>query len=162
MEKTLAPGKKPRAAQIWAVEIASSVNQSVLAGAALPFTLNLHGYAKGQAIRFAQEVNYAKRRQDELAKELYIQRVSTGGETYLKEPLIANWVLTFKMDGDEARFVIDFPKGRIRAQTAITQQFAGEMLAALDKLTPESAKMVEVTEKRPNMDSVIDKYLFGD
>lgn len=58
--------KKGRAAQVWAVQVATGISQAVRAGASLPFVLPPGElFDKGSALRRGQEVNYAKKKEEE-------------------------------------------------------------------------------------------------
>ena len=149
--------KKSRAAQIWAVEIASNVTERLRQGAELPFRLPLDGYTKGQATRFAQEVNYAKRMQDEQEQALYVQRSSSGEAC--PRPIPLAWAISFRMEGGAAVFTVNFPASRSRQQTEITKKFTSDALAALDALPMPEAGL---KPSAPTEDDILNSYLYGD
>lgn len=152
-------GQKKRAAQVWAIEISSKIEEQIRAGHALPFQLPVRGYTKGQAIRFAQEVNYAKKHQDSLEKQLYIQRVAASKSSYLNEPIPLAWALSFKMVEGEAIFTVNYPSIKSRQQTEITKKFTLDALAALDALPMPEAGL---KPSAPTEDDILNSYLYGD
>lgn len=153
---------QPRAAQVWAVEVAGGINNVVKAGKSLPFQLELKGYGKGQAIRFCQEVNYAKKRQEELERELFLLRKASGEAGYLSEPVGLVWALSYRMVGEEAIFIVGLPASRARAQTEVTKQFsfeAGNLLSQMEQdLLGEKQK--DTPKVRP-IDDILEDFLKG-
>ena len=150
-------GQKKRAAQVWAIEISSKIEEQIRAGHALPFQLPVRGYTKGQATRFAQEVNYAKRMQDEQEQALYVQRSSSGEAC--PRPIPLAWAISFRMEGGAAVFTVNFPASRSRQQTEITKKFTSDALAALDALPMPEAGL---KPSAPTEDDILNSYLYGD
>lgn len=149
---------KARTAQVWAVEIMESIERTLLAGRELPFDLPAsEGLTRGKAIRTVQEVNLAKKRKKELLQARALSE-SLAGRAFTP-PQELFWKLGYRVEGEKATFYVDFPSGRTTRTSEFTAQLTKDIVDGLGASTPAS-ELKPVT--RPSMDSVIDKYLFGD
>ena len=149
---------KARTAQVWAVEIMESIERTLLAGRELPFDLPAsEGLTRGKAIRTVQEVNLAKKRKKELLQARALSE-SLAGRAY-SPPQELFWKLGYRVEGERVIFYVDFPSGRTTRTSEFTAQLTKDIVDGLAVETPSSE--LRPTTK-PSMDSVIDKYLFGD
>ena len=149
---------KARSAQVWAVEIMESVERAILAGRELPFDLPASaGLTRGRAIRTVQEVNLAKKRKKELLQARALSE-SLAGRAFTP-PQELFWKLGYRVEGEKVTFYVDFPSGRTTRTSEFSAQLTKDIVDGLGASTPAS-ELKPVT--RPSMDSVIDKYLFGD
>lgn len=155
---------KGRTAQVWAVEIMEKIEEQIRRGAELPFNLPIAGgeLTKNNAIRTVQEVNFARKRKYELIRERE-QAALISGLTPPAAPQELFWKLGFKMDGEAVCFYVGFPTGRQTRVSEVSGRIANSLLQALNTAgqdLPEPVKVEPIV--KPSMDSVIDKYLFGD
>lgn len=133
--------RKGRQAQAWACQLAYKMADMVKGGTVLPFILpNIGLQERGYALRFCQEVNYAKKQEEAKgAKPSY-------------------WTLkAIKVEGTEL-FQITLCKPKVGGSYSnpAHEQRVSDVLAGLEELSPtvfEPAKGVAYFEPPPQADS---------
>ena len=153
---------KARTAQVWAVEIMESIERTLLAGRELPFDLPAsEGLTRGKAIRTVQEVNLAKKRKRELLQARALSESLAGRAFKLPQELF--WKLGYRVEGGKITFYADFPSGRTTRTSEFTAQLTKDIVDGLGASTPAGLPAPEPQPLiKPSMDSVIDRYIFGD
>ena len=133
--------RKGRQAQAWACQLACKLTAMVGEGRSLPLILpNLPLQERGSALRFCQEVNYAKKQEE------------------AKGAKISYWTLKAIAEGEAGLFRLTLckPKADSRYSNPAHDQRVQDVLAGLEELSTtgfEPAKGVAYFEPPPQADS---------
>ena len=121
--------RKGRTAQVWAVILMEEINGQVEQGKTLPFPL-AGLYPKGQAIRFCQEISYAKKLFDARNKQKELSQPGYKAVAY-------NWTLKSTcIEGDSYQLYVCHATGR-QVQTSPATYAAMENILGALQSTPQ-------------------------